>query len=99
MKLKCFGGELDGNIYDTYDHLRIGDVFPINVPPNKFEISSFEESLKAFRENKVPESLVNKQYLYRKCVLHFSKDDCYFFLAPHDWTDKQALLHQFEKCS
>lgn len=35
--------------------------------------------------------------LYKIRCYAFAKDDYYYFLAPAEWTDREAMLYQFAK--
>lgn len=101
MKLKCIGGELDGQERDVDDAMRTHDQVRLNLP-NEFKLSNFEEEVKAWRENRVPEAMINKYALYRVCVIYGTKTGStekleLKYLIPHDWHEWEAILHQFGK--
>lgn len=63
MKLKCIGGLFNNQYHQVQDNLKIGDAIR-KIEEPKFEITSFEESLQAFRENRTPSSIVLKYHYY-----------------------------------
>jgi hypothetical protein len=97
MKLKCIGGDCDGQITYCENYLKIGDLLRVRKPLKFEDGPLFEESVAAFRENRIPDGVVETYYLYRKACFNFSKDDIYYFAVDHNWTDKQALIYLFDK--
>lgn len=98
MKLKCIGGEFDGQIKYIEDYYKIGNTIRFARPQEfKLDTSSFEVDLRAYRENRTPDYVTVKYSFYTIDCFHFSKDDVYKFLRPSDWTNKQAIQYQFEK--
>lgn len=87
MRIKCIGGPNDDEWHYTqspdglYDCVRIYEKQPAISVMNLGAISA---------------TSINYNIYIIDCF-HFSKDDVYYFLRPSDWTNKQAMLHQFSK--
>lgn len=101
MKLKCIGGELDGQEHDVEDTMRIHDMVRLNLP-TKFKVDTFAEDLAAWREQRTPEHMINKYVMYRVCAIYGTKTGStekleLKYLIPHDWHEWEAILHQFGK--
>lgn len=90
MKLKCIGGMRHNQSREIEDHYRVGDQVSINGKIT-FDISNFEEDLKAFRENRTPKYMTVPYHLYKIETIHFSKERFIKFLIPVDWKVEQAL--------
>lgn len=89
--LKCIGGIFDGQSFAVPERLKTGDMFRVQ--------EEFELSLHAAPKT-IDEKVLNVSINYhelRICIFHFNKDEAYRFLTLKDWTDRQAILHQFEK--
>ena len=90
MKLKCIGGLANGQIVEVANYYREHDI--IRVPAKVvFSIPSFEEDLKAFRENRTPEYLSVPYYFYKISTLHFPDKTKLNFLIPDRMIAQDAL--------
>lgn len=102
MKIKCIGGELDGQEHEIEDSYRNHDMVRLRLP-SEFKLEdTFEEDLKAYRENRVPEYMIIKYALYRICAIYGTKTGStekleLRYLIPNDWHEWEAILHQFGK--
>lgn len=101
MKLKCIGGGLDGQLRDVDDTMRIHDQVRLSLP-NEFKVDTFAEDLAAWREQRVPDHMINKYAMYRVCAIYGTKIGStekleLKYLIPHDWHEWEAILHQFGK--
>ena len=86
MKMRCLGGPNDGEWCDINTAIyRVGDCYKL------------PQVVGLFDPDKIPELITDRYGLYRVCKLYFNKDDIYYFLAPNDWSDMQALVFQLEK--
>lgn len=93
MKLKCIGGPADGRYWDVESVMRVGDFVRVNEYPKPFSAVPLNYDSQMDRV-----TVIN--YIYRIAIFHFSKDDTYKFLVsaePVRMTDKQAIMHQFDK--
>jgi hypothetical protein len=84
MRMKCIGGKLDGECH--YVHGKIGDSIRLRLPV-KLTVNTIP----------TPKDILEEIVIYRIAVFNFSKDDKYRFLVPECWTDKEAIIHQFNK--
>lgn len=87
MNLKCIGGERDGFVINVSDNLKVHDFVRVQEklkPINIAMLGSIDET-------------VTHYYIYTISYFCFTKDDIYKFLKPEGWTDKQAIIHQFNK--
>lgn len=90
MKLKCIGGEFDGKWKDVSPDLsNIGNTVRFYKLPKAVVNYNLRDP--------VEEAITMQIYYYTVDCFHFSKDDVYKFLRPSEWTNKQAILHQFSK--
>lgn len=97
MKLKCIGGERDGEWFDVENVMRVGDY--IRLP------ETYKPVEHNFRPNYIPESIVRDEIIYRIEEIKFSVDgkftyESFKFLVtqyPARMTFEQALKHQFSK--
>ncbi len=96
MNLKCIGGYFDGDTKFVEDYHIVGNLVRF-MQPSKFKVDTFTEELAAFREKRVPEHMIIKYDTYRISVINFSKNDQFLFLVKEGWSDKEAILHQFNK--
>ncbi len=70
MKLKCIGGLANGQITEVENYHTEHDI--VRVPAKvQFNIPSFEEDLKAFRENRTPDYMATPYHYYKIATLHF----------------------------
>ncbi len=89
-KLKCIGGPKSGtyleidNSYQEHDVVRL----PSTV---EFSIPDFEEDLRAFRENRIPDYIAPPYHMYKIAVIRFSKTDRVEFLIPINGTFEEAV--------
>ena len=90
MNLKCIGGPVDGMIYYVHDHCKAGDIVRI-LRPRELEVLSFIPLI-----DEIPALTVHQYSEYIITIIYMSKEDIKF-LRPKDWTDEQAILHQFGK--
>lgn len=90
MKLKCIGGLANGQIIDVESYLKEHDLVKVQALVT-FSISSFEKDLKAFIENRVPESMINHYHIYKIVTLHFPDKTKLNFLIPSDMDTKNTL--------
>jgi len=100
--LKCVGGICDGVIWQVEDYNKIHDYIKVRDPePLKFEVSNFEEDLKAYREGRTPESMTTKYHLYKICAIHGTSKQgdklTLEYLCPTGWHEWEAIQHQFNK--
>ena len=90
--LKCIGGYNDGECYDVKD-LKVGDIFNIQekvltpVPPHRINASRKLETIK-INQYKIHSLLIPEGFQIFSSIL---------FLAPVDWTERQAVEWQFKK--
>jgi hypothetical protein len=90
MKLKCIGGLANGQIHEVESYYGEHDI--VRVPAKvEFNLPSFEEDLKAFRENRVPDYMVNPFHLYKIATLYFPDKTKLNFLIPERMDYKDAL--------
>lgn len=93
MKLKCIGGPLDGYRYDVKDYqIKYNELVQLPKPISELAAN--------FDPNKIPEVLEVPYFIYKVSSFTFSsknKYDVYHFLIPHDWSNREAMLHQFGK--
>ena len=87
MKLKCIGGPNDGELFDVgnrrlHDHINIPRKEQLSISP--MTLGSIEPT--ALRYD-----------VYVITCFHHSKDNVYYFLRPDDWSNEQAIEHQFSK--
>jgi len=91
MKLKCIGGELDGQSFDVDERrycLRNNEPVQIRKP------LSLSVSLP------MEEQATIKYYTYKVFIMHFNERNEYSevrYLIPNDWTSREAVLFQFGK--
>lgn len=90
QKLKCIGGLANGKIQEIDDHYREHDQIRV-IATIEFNLPTFEEDLKAYREGKIPESMIIPYHFYKVAELHFSDKTKLRFLIPVDETIKNAL--------
>lgn len=91
MKLKCIGGYADGKYCDVEENARIG--FAIRYPETpKFKVLDYIPSLEESRHMSI-----YQYHIYIVSSFNFSKDDIYKFLIPQGWSNKEAILFQFNK--
>jgi len=98
MRLKCIGGECDGQLvegeYKLHDQVRV-------AKPMEFKIPDFQEDVKAFREGRVPDHVITQYVMYRVCAIHGTGyggvRHTHLYLCPNDWHEWEALMHQFGK--
>jgi len=85
MKLKCIGGFADGKIITIDYEARVGDGVRVLDDVNlKFKPMELQHpSIDIIR--------------YVVDVFAFSSSDRHYFLRPHNWTTKEAVLFQFNK--
>lgn len=88
MKLKCIGGHADGDYFTVPNGMRKSAI--LKVPERLTKMAPLN-----LRE--IPEMATMNYYEYEIDCFHFSKDDKYYFLRPVEWTNKQAIMHQFDK--
>ncbi len=89
MKIKCIGGPNDDEWHYTEGRNNIGEW--IRVPEKQYT------SAIMFNPDEAPTISTINFNIYIIDCFHFSRDDVYYFLRPSDWTNKQAMLHQFSK--
>lgn len=90
--LKCIGGKRDGFMWAVEDKYRVNDF--VRIPETlRLSIADFMKSPREVLD----ETIAANYLVYKISTFHFSKDDRYDFLIPEDWTNKQAVLHQFAK--
>lgn len=79
MKLKCIGGERDGEwfLIDT-DRYRLYDSVQI---PEKPKLTNFR-----FTPGEIP-NVSTQVLIYQISCFNFSKDDVYMFLIPEGWSN------------
>ena len=85
--LRCIGDTHDAQYKSVPEAMKIGDIFRVT---EEFPPLSLNPSL-------AQENVIIHYYEYRICVFNFNKDEAYKFLAPKDWSDKQAIIYQFSK--
>lgn len=90
MKLKCIGGLANGQIIDVESHYGEHDLVRV-MAIVQFSIPSFEEDLKAFKESRVPDYMINHYHHYKIATLHFPDKTKLNFLIPENMTAKDAL--------
>lgn len=96
MKLKCVGGNCDGDTVDVDRYLGLGDI--VRAPAKiEFKILDFEEELLAFREGRTPEGFATPYHMYKIEVIHCSKDNEIKFLIPMHWKIEDAIRHLLSK--
>lgn len=86
MILKCIGGQFDGEWHQAYEPNRVGDCVKIQKLPEPAKMH-FDPA----------DAMAITYYVYIIDCFHFSKDERYLFLRPDDWTNKRAMIHQFNK--
>jgi hypothetical protein len=103
LKLKCIGGECDGQIQYVDDRQVFGDQVQVSKPI-KFPINldnDFQESLSAFRQGRTPDSMVIKYHMYRICAIYGTSIQgdklTLKYLCPCNWHEWEAIQHQFGK--
>jgi hypothetical protein len=92
MKLKCIGGNSNGKIVDVADYYREHDQIQVYCTV-EFKIIEFEEELKAYREGKLPEAMINPVDFYKIAYFYFSKHSVVKFLIPMHWKVEDAIRH------
>lgn len=90
MKLKCIGGLANGRIEEIESHYGEHDIVRIRAIV-QFSIPSFEEDLKAFRENRTPDYMNIPYHYYKISTLHFPDKTKLNFLIPEKMTAQDAL--------
>lgn len=90
MKLKCIGGLANGQIEEVESYYREHDIVRVRAIVT-FTIPSFEEDLKAFRENKTPDYMITPYHFYKIATLHFPDKTKLNFLIPDKMNAKDAL--------
>lgn len=91
MILKCIGGERDGAHINVPDEYPVGHYFKV---PSKYPaILDIGQPGASPLSNTVSVTY----YEYEIDIIHFSKNDTYKFLRPVNWTNKKAIMHQFNK--
>lgn len=103
MKLKCVGGPHDGEMHDIHEGDRDIMLARDTLPPISV-LSPFEASSELFT---VEQSHYTRRYICgtietskrerAALVGHYVPYRIIEFLAPVDWTDEQAIRHQFHK--
>lgn len=90
MKLKCIGGFCDGRLVHVEDYfMREGEYVRVPKPILSVRIeASFDE---------IPEEIEVCYLIYKVATFCFKSGDYYWFLIPENWTNKEAMLHQFAK--
>ena len=101
MRLKCIGGECDGHIEEG--EFRLHDQVKIRKKM-EYKIPDFSEDVKAFREGRIPNYVVDQFAMYRVCAIHCTRINGasmeplrHLYLCPADWHEWEALMHQFGK--
>lgn len=90
MKLKCIGGLANGQIEEIENHYGEHDIVRVRALVT-FTIPSFEEDVKAFRENKTPDYMAVPYHFYKIATLHFPDKTKLNFLIPDKMNAKDAL--------
>lgn len=90
MKLKCIGGLANGRIVEVESYHSEHDIVKVRAEVT-FSIPSFEEDLKAFRENRTPDYMINHYYYYKIATLHFPDKTKLNFLIPEKMNAQDAL--------
>jgi len=90
MKMKCIGGLANGQIVEVASYHTEHDVVRVRAKV-VFTIPSFEEDLKAFRENRTPDYMNTPYHFYKIATLHFSNKMKLNFLIPEKMNAEDAL--------
>jgi hypothetical protein len=96
MKLKCVGGNCDGDTVDVDSYLGLGDMVRARARI-EFKVVDFEESLQAFRDGKTPESLSVPYHYYKIEEFNFYEGGKIKFLIPMHWEIEDAIRHLLSK--
>lgn len=93
MMLKCIGGNHDGEWQEIDGEcLRIGHAHRIAKLPKLSAVVDFPQSYEEIANN-----ITVKYSIYIVNAFYFSKDDRYWFLIPEGWTNREAMVYQFNK--
>lgn len=91
MKLKCIGGLCDDKWVWVEDYyMKEGEY--IRVPKPIMALAIDFKSLK-----NVPDIGEVSYLIYKVATFCFKSGDYYYFLIPENWTNKEAVIHQFSK--
>lgn len=88
--VRCLGGENNGEYcHVDIERHRVNDLVKIPEKLKPAKIFSVSEPL--------PDIAECNYIYYRLACLNLSKDERLLFLVPENWTDRQAIEHQFRK--
>lgn len=94
MKLKCVGGELDGQERDIEDTYKEHDQVRLALPL-EFKLSSFAEDVRDFREGRVPKHTVTSYANYKISSIHGTNVNGnklkILYLTPMNWHEWEAI--------
>lgn len=94
MKLKCIGGAMNGTVQDVANYYGEHDIVQI-AAKTEFKLASFEEDLAAYRENRVPNNIIDPYHIYKIAKLEMPHNTAVRFLIPENWRIEDALYFAF----
>lgn len=90
MNLKCIGGAKNGFIHKADNYYQEHDIVPI-YGTVEFKLIDFENEVKAFRENRVPDNMINYIHRYKVAAIILKGNQQLKFLIPENWRIEDAL--------